>query len=54
MQTRKTLEWGFFFFIPSFLTPKARHSFDEYEDSVEVIAGELFHLLSGGRKVSGT
>lgn len=45
---------GIFFFFFSFLTPKAPRSFDECEDSVEVITGELFHLLSGGRKVSGT
>ena len=44
---------GFFFFL-SFLTPKARRPFDECEGSVEVITGELFHLLLGGRKVSGT
>lgn len=53
MQTRKT-GVGIFFFSPSFLTPKVRRSFDECEDSVEVIARELFHLLLGGRKVSGT
>lgn len=52
MQTRKT---GVGIFPPpSFLTPKVRRSFDECEDSVEVIARELFHLLLGGRKVSGT
>lgn len=37
MQTRRRLEWGFFS-SPSFRDPKVRRSFDECEDSVEVIA----------------